>query len=252
MKLTRSLLTFDTETTGVDPCLDRIISLGVSVLHSDGTINPKNWQVLFNPGIPIPAEAIKIHGITDETVKDCKPFSAYAEVLHSKFRDKDILTYNGRRLDLPILSEELRRCGFTLDLSGVRIIDAQSIYFKREPRSLSDAVKRYCGTEHEAAHGAGADAEATLNVLLGQMTAYPDLAEMSIDELATYSRMSEFEPADIAGKLYLDNDGDVRFAFGKNKGRRVRDEIEYSRWMLDKAVGFPNDTLDVIEKEILK
>ncbi len=249
MRLDRPLLTLDVETTGIDPSLDRVIELGVSVLHPDGTVKPKGWSVRINPGIPIPAASTAIHGITDEDVKDCQPFSWFAPKLHTSMQDKDIATYNGRRLDLPIIDEEFRRCGMKLDLTGVRIIDAAGIFFKREPRDLSAAVERYCGRKLEGAHGAGQDADATLDVLLGQCAAYPDLDSMSLDDIATYSRMSENEPVDIAGRLYRCPEGHMRFSFGKNKDKKILDELGYCRWMLEKG-SFPGSTLDALREEI--
>lgn len=250
MLLTRDIVFLDTETTGVDPCVDRIVSLGISVLHPDGTVKPNGWETKFNPGIPIPPEATAVHHITDEDVKDCRPFSDYAEKLAKSFLGKDLAGYNLRRLDLPIIDEELRRCNFKLDLTGVRVIDVQSIYFKKDPRSLADAVRKYCGKEHDGAHGAGADAQASLEVWLEQLVAHQDLPN-DIDALAKYATMGDHEPADIAGRLYRDNDGDLRFAFGKNKDRKVLDEMGYCRWMLEKGT-FPGSTLDALRDELAR
>lgn len=251
MKLDRPLLIFDLETTGVDVCADRIVELGVSVLHPDGTVKPNGWSVRMNPGIPIPAAAIEVHGITDADVSGCHPFAFYAAKLHASFQGKDIATYNGRRLDLPILDEEMRRCGLKLNLDGVRLVDAAGIFFKREPRDLSAAVQRYCGRDHADAHGAGADAAATLEVLQGQLKAYPDLDTMSLDDLAAYSRLGDNEPIDLAGKLYRDPEGFARFAFGKNKDKRVIEERGYCDWIFTKG-NFPGSTLDALRVELQK
>lgn len=248
MKLDRPLLFLDTETTGPDPIVDRVVELGVSVLHPDCTVNPKSWSVRFNPGIPIPAAATEIHHITDADVANCKPFSAYAALLHQKLKGKDLAGYNLRRFDLPILDEEMRRCGLALDLTGVRVVDVQAIYFKANPRTLSDAVRQYCGRDHSDAHGAGADADATLDVWLEQLVAHGEIPN-TMDGMAEYARLSEHAPVDIAGKLYRDPDGFVRFGFGKNKDRRVIDEAGYCKWMLQKGQ-FPGSTLDAIQEEL--
>lgn len=249
MILDRPLLFLDTETTGVDPVVDRVLELGVSVLHPDGTVKPKGWSVRFNPGVPIPQAATEIHGITDADVAGCKPFSDYAAVLHEKLKGKDLAGYNLRRLDLPILDEEMRRCGLRLDLTGVRVVDVQAIYFKANPRSLADAVKQYCGRDHTDAHGAGADADATLDVWLEQLVAHGEIPN-TMDGMAEYARMGDNNPVDVAGKLYRDSEGAVRFAFGKNKDRLVVNEKGYARWMLEKGKGFPGSTLDAIREEL--
>jgi DNA polymerase-3 subunit epsilon len=249
LKIERPILFLDLESTGVDPCIDRIVELGVSILNPDGTVKPKGWSVRFNPTIPIPEASTKIHGITDAMVKDLKPFSEWAAKLHEKMKGKDLAGYNLRRLDLPLLDEEFRRCGLSLDLTGVRVIDVQAIYFKANPRGLEDAVRQYCKRDHTAvAHGAGADADATLEVWLAQLDAHPELPN-DIDAMAKYATLGEFEPVDIAGRLYRDQVGDVRFAFGKNKDRRVLDEHGYVRWMIEKG-SFPGSTLDALRDEL--
>jgi DNA polymerase III subunit epsilon len=241
----RPIVWLDFETTGVDPVKDRIVECAFVALYPDG--NRKEWFGRLNPGIPIPAEATVIHGITDADVADCPPFEAVAKKIVVGLAGKDLGGYNLRRLDLPILDEELRRRGLKLDLSGVRIIDCAGIFFKREPRALEDAVRKYCGREHTGAHGALADAQATLDVFMGQRAAYPDLAAQSLDEIATYSRLGDVEYADIAGKLYR-KDGQVYYAFGKHKDKRVLDEPGYGEWMLRSA--FAGSTCDVL-REVL-
>lgn len=248
MQLERPLLLFDIESTGVDVCLDRIVELGVTVLHPDGSVNPRGWSARFNPGIPIPAEATAVHGITDADVAALPPFSHWAPRLHQRFQGKDLATYNGNRFDIPLLDEEMRRCGLKLDLTGVRVIDAAGLFYKKEPRDLGAYIERYCKRPRVGAHGAGTDSSETLEALQAQLAEYDELAEMDLDELARYSRLNEHEPVDIAGKLYRDPEGFVCFAFGKNKDKRVADQKGYANWMFKKD--FPGSTLDALEAEL--
>ena len=248
MKIDRPILFLDLESTGVDPCVDRIVELGVSILHPDGRVSPKGWSQRFNPTIPIPAQASAIHGITDDMVKDLKPFSDWAPKIHEKMKGKDLAGYNLRRLDLPLLDEEFRRCGLSLDLTGVRVIDVQAIYFRANPRTLADAVKQYCKRDHSEAHGAGSDADATLEVWLEQLVAHPELPN-DIEAMAKYAFLGDHDPVDIAGRFYRDTAGDLRFAFGKNKDQRVSDQLGYARWMLEKGT-FPGSTLDALRAEL--
>ena len=97
------------------------------------------------------------------------------------------------------------------------------------------------------AHGAGADAEATMDVWLEQLTAHADIPG-DMDGMAKYASMSEHEPVDIAGKLYRDAEGFVCFAFGKNKDKRVSEQKGYALWCLKKD--FPGSTLDALDAEL--
>ena len=147
-----------------------------------------------------------------------------------------------------MLDEELRRCGLKLDLSDVEVIDCFGIFSKKEPRTLTDAVKKYTGQEHAGAHGAWADAVVLDSVLAGQLAMYPDLAALNLEKLAEYSRIGDVVYADLAGKLYYDADGDMCFAFGKAKDRKVRDDPGYARWMMSRD--FPGSTRDALAEEL--
>ena len=245
LKIDGPVACIDLESTGVDPVKDEIIDFAAVVLSPDGSRT--QWQCRVKPSIPIPAEATAIHGITNADVADCPPFSHFARKIWLGLKGKDIAGYNLRSLDLPLLDEEMRRCGLKLDISGVRLLDAFGIFAKKEARSLADAVKKYCGRDHAAAHGALADADATVDVLLGQIEAYPDLAEMSLDDLAKFSQMGDFEWADLARKLYRDADGDLRYGFSKVKDVKVRDDPGFGYWMLGKD--FCGSTCDALHAE---
>jgi DNA polymerase III subunit epsilon len=245
IQLTKPLAFLDIESTGVDVVKDRIIELAVVVLNPDGSRKP--WLQRFNPGIPIPAEATAVHGITDADVAGEPPFADHARRIWAALRGKDLAGYNLARFDLALLDQEFRRCGLKLDLSGVAVVDCFGIFSKKEPRKLEDAVRRYCGREHAGAHGAAADAEASLDVFLGQLEAYTDLGE-TVPAVAAYSRISERELVDLAGKLYRDSDGDLCFTFGKHREQKVRLHRNYAAWMLDQ--NFPGSTVDALRDEL--
>ena len=62
------LAAFDTETTGVDVETDRIVSAAVVVQDAPGT-RPRVTRWLVNPGVPVPAGATAVHGLTDERLQ---------------------------------------------------------------------------------------------------------------------------------------------------------------------------------------
>lgn len=247
MNFDRPVLVLDIEATGVDPQKDRIVELGICVL-SPGGLSVRSWSARFHPGMPIPPAATAVHHINDADVESCDPFEKSAAQIHRGLQGRDLAGYNLRRFDLPILDEELRRCGLKLSLEGVRVIDVAGIFFKKEPRKLEDAVRRYCGREHADAHGALPDAIATAQVLLGQLAEYPELAALPLAELADYSLIGDRQPADIAGKLYYDQEGKLCYGFGKYKGTRVEDEPGYADWILSRD--FPGSTVEVLRAEL--
>lgn len=228
MKLTRPLLFFDVESTGVDPAKDKIVTISMLKQQPDGSF--KILSAEFNPGFEMKPEVIAIHGITNEMTALWPPFSTHAKAIHEHFKGCDLCGYNLLNFDIPILWEEFYRCGIEWDLSGVHIVDAGNIFKIKEPRTLSAAMKFYCGADHQDAHSAKADVLATQLVLKGQLQRYPDLDAMDLPTLAASSKMDD--RIDLAGKLVRDKDGDAVYAFGKSKGVKVRDDLGYADWML--------------------
>lgn len=70
LAIKRPLIMLDTETTGLDPKDARIIEIGFQVWTADGL--QKEWRSLVNPGVSIPPETTKVHGITDAVVQGCR------------------------------------------------------------------------------------------------------------------------------------------------------------------------------------
>ncbi|MBL0127783.1 MAG: hypothetical protein IPP83_10055 [Flavobacteriales bacterium] len=126
------------------------------------------------------------------------------------------------RIQLPairrsLLAEEFHRVGVEWDSSHLRIVDVARIYHQMEPRNLSAALKYYCGREHEGAHDALADVEATADVLIAQLERYPDQLQGTVGFLGELSGDRKRSP-DAAGKLKYDDHGAVCLAFGKYNG----------------------------------
>jgi DNA polymerase-3 subunit epsilon len=228
MKLTRPLVFFDVETTGVDPAKDRIVTFSALKIFVDGKSHCLNAE--FNPGFAMKLEVIAIHKITNEQAALWPPFTTHAKAIWSYFQGCDLAGYNLLNFDVPILWEEFNRVGIKWDLTGVNIVDVGNIFKIKERRTLEAAVKFYCGREHSEAHGSRADAAATYAVLEGQLKRYADLSELPVSTLAQFSRMDE--RFDLAGKIVKDKDGDPCYAFGKSKGVKVRDDLSYAQWML--------------------
>ena len=255
MPFNRTIISLDIETTGLNPATDRIVEVGLVEWHPNGSTVERDW--LVHPGRPIPPEATAIHGITDAMVADASPFALLAGLIHGHLAGRDLCGFNLFSFDLPIIWDEFNRAGVTWDLAGMRIIDAGLIFKLKEPRTLQDAFRKYAnGAIGGCWHNALTDARATLAVLQGQLAAYSDLAAMSLDELATFSR-GDSQRIDFAGKLVRDKDGDACFGFGVNKGQKVRDKIGYAEWMM--RDDFPAETkhrlqeeLDRLQEEALK
>lgn len=117
LNLKRPIIFFDLETTGIDIARDRIVEISMVKVMPDGEEIVRTRRI--NPGMPIPAEATAIHGITDEDVKDCPLFPQIAKSLAQFIEGCDFGGFNSNRFDLPMLVEEFMRAGVDVDSANV-------------------------------------------------------------------------------------------------------------------------------------
>ncbi len=245
IQLPRPLAVFDIEATGVNPRTDRVVELAIIKLFPDG--RRETHVMRCNPTIPIPAEASSIHGITDADVCNEPTFCERATRIRELLDDCDLAGFNIVRYDIPLLIEEFARCGQPVDLDARHIIDAQRIFHMRERRDLTAALAFYCGKQHMGAHGAEADALATLNVLKGQLERYDDLPR-SVPELNSICNPRHPQWVDRVGKLkWLDGEAVINFGRKQNTPLRVLADTDRSflNWML--KADFPIDVREIVE-----
>jgi DNA polymerase-3 subunit epsilon len=232
LKLKRPIVFFDLETTGVDTATDRIVEISLVKIDVDGTKSVKTRRI--NPEMPIPAAATAVHGITDEDVKDEPTFRQIARSLAQYIEGCDFGGFNSNRFDLPMLVEEFMRAGVDVDFRKRKFVDVQTIFHRKEQRTLVAAYKFYCDKDLENAHSAEADTLATYEVLEAQIERYGDIGN-TIEELAAFSTHNE--TVDFAGRIALNDKGEEMFTFGKYKGRSVaeifRIEPSYYSWLIN-------------------
>lgn len=242
MKLNKPIVWFDLETSGVSTEEDRIVEIACLKINPDGTRETK--VTLINPEIDIPLGASNVHGITNETVKDSPKFKQIAISLREWFKDCDLGSYNGNNFDIPLLSAELVRAGLEPIDWNPNLLDALSLYRNLFPNTLSDVYKRLTGKELEGAHSALSDVEATFEIA---EILTKDLEQQTIEEIDLMLQADKIR-VDLAGKLYKDNEGVVRYAFGKDVNKSVKDEPGFAKWMINNS--FPQETKNKL-KQIL-
>lgn len=232
LKLKRPIIFFDLETTGVDTATDRIVEISMVKVGVDGTKTVKTRRI--NPEMHIPEVATAVHGITDEDVKNEPTFRQIAKSLAVFIEGCDFGGFNSNRFDLPMLVEEFMRAGVEVDFSRRKFVDVQTIFHRKEQRTLVAAYKFYCDKDLENAHSAEADTMATYEVLEAQIERYGDIGN-TIDELAEFS--SNGPIVDFAGRLSLNDKGEEIFTFGKYKGRKVEEVFKsdpsYYSWIMN-------------------
>ncbi len=262
LNLTKPLVIFDLETTGLSVTKDKIIQIAILKIFPDDRPNELKTKYI-NPQVPIPEEVTKITGITDDMVKDAPTFERIAKSLLDFIGpDSDLCGYNSNRFDVPMLSEHFSKLGIDLDMSNRRHIDVKRIFHKLEERKLSDAYKKYIGKDMENAHDAGADVMATYAVLEAMLDYYKgteytdkdgnvivDPLQNDVDSLSDFTK--DFDNVDFAGTMKFNKDGVPVFGFGKYQGKPVVQTLSkdksYYDWIMTKGE-FLTDTKKIIEK----
>jgi DNA polymerase-3 subunit epsilon len=245
----RPLVVFDLETTGTDRQRDRIVE--IAALRFTPPSDTATLDRRVHPGMKIPRESTAIHGIGDADVKDAAPFEAIAAEVAAFFEGADLAGYNIRAFDVPVLVREFERAKVPFPLEGRRIVDAQTIFFKKEPRDLAAAVRLFAGREHRAAHAALVDVIAAAEVLAGQLDRYPDLPR-SLDALHGFSIPAEGRFVD-PDKRFFWRDGEAVFNFGDFRGTPLaevaRTNPSYLDWMLRRD--FPEEAKRIARDALL-
>ncbi len=162
-------IVFDTETTGMDPFEgDKIVEIGALELINHLPTG-KSIQLYINPEREVPAEAIAVHGITNEFLKDKPVFSqVYTDFLDFIGNDSTLVAHNAD-FDMKFLNYELERVGHK-PIPKTRVIDSLVIARKKFPGSPAnlDALCRRFGIDNTSRtyHGALLDSELLAEVYL--------------------------------------------------------------------------------------
>ncbi|MDR0864530.1 MAG: 3'-5' exonuclease [Candidatus Symbiothrix sp.] len=231
LNLKNPIVFFDLETTGTNIVSDRIVEISYLKVFPNGDEESKTRRI--NPEMPIPPQSTEIHGISDEDVKDAPTFKAIAKSLAAQIEGCDLAGYNSNRFDIPLLAEEFLRSGVEIDMMKHKFVDVQTIFHKKEQRTLSAAYKFYCDLSLENAHTAEADTKATYEILKAQLDRYPDL-QNDMAFLAEYSAYGD--NVDFAGRIVYNDKKQEVINFGKYKGRLVvdilREDPGYYGWIM--------------------
>ncbi|MGM0767556.1 MAG: DNA polymerase III subunit epsilon [Pseudomonadota bacterium] len=163
-------IVLDTETTGIDPNEGhRIIEIGC-VEMVERQLTGRNYHVYINPEREVEAEAITVHGITNEFLADKPVFSDIADEFFEFIKGAELVIHNAA-FDIGFMDAEFARLKpvrKTADHCGV--IDSLAIARKKHPgqkNNLDALCKRYgVDNSNRELHGALLDAEILADVYL--------------------------------------------------------------------------------------
>jgi DNA polymerase-3 subunit epsilon len=159
---------FDTETTGLDNRLDRVIEIGGVELDNHFPTG-RTFHVYLNPvDRKVHPDALAIHGITDEFLKDKPTFAEVVEEMISFFGDARWVAHNAT-FDMGFINAELARLD-RAPISADLVTDTLALARRKHPmgpNSLDALCRRYgIDNTHRTKHGALLDSELLAEVYI--------------------------------------------------------------------------------------
>lgn len=163
-------IVLDTETTGIDPAEGhRIIEIGCVELI-ERQLTGRHYHVYINPEREVEAEAMRIHGISNEFLADKPVFSDVADEFFEFIKGAELVIHNAA-FDLGFMDAEFARLKSARKTAEhCSVVDSLAIARKTHPgqkNSLDALCKRYrVDNSNRELHGALLDAEILADVYL--------------------------------------------------------------------------------------
>ena len=159
---------FDTETTGLDSREDRVIEIGGVELENHFPTG-RTLHLYINPGDrKVHPDALAVHGITDEFLKDKPAFGDVVEDILSFFEGAKWIAHNAT-FDMGFINAELARLGFP-PIMPSEVVDTLALARRKHPmgpNSLDALCRRYgIDNSHRTRHGALLDSELLAEVYI--------------------------------------------------------------------------------------
>lgn len=241
-KIKKAVVVFDLETTDSDVNKAEIVQFAACRINPDGTT--KEVKFTCRPTIPIHKGATGVHGISNDDVKDCDPFSKFVKKIETLFQDADIAGFNSKRFDVKILKRQMEDNGVKGFMNDSLSYDAYVVFCSHSSRKLADALRFYTNEEIEDAHDALGDVYTTIKIMAKQLE-----REGTLEEVTTKcDKPKEEKPR---WSHIVEKDGKLIMNFGKHQGKPL-DQVprDYFTFILGKD--FPEETKKTIKAHLAK
>jgi DNA polymerase-3 subunit epsilon len=158
---------FDTETTGLESKTDRIIEIGgVELINHFPT--GRTIHLFINPeGKTVHPDALAVHGISDEFLKDKPTFKQVVDEIREFFDGARWVAHNAS-FDMGFINAEFARIGLD-PIPDDQVLDTLAVARRKHPmgpNSLDALCRRYGIDSHRTKHGALLDSELLAEVYI--------------------------------------------------------------------------------------
>ncbi|MDH5206964.1 MAG: 3'-5' exonuclease, partial [Hylemonella sp.] len=171
---------FDTETTGLQPSAgDEIIQLGAVRIVNGKLLRHESFDQLVDPGRPIPAASIPIHGITQDMVRGKRRIAEVLPAFHAFARDTVLVAHNAA-FDMRFLQLKEASVGVAFHQPVLDTLLLSALVHPAQDSHRLEAIAERFHITVLGRHTALGDALVTAEVLLRLI---PLLQAMGIDTL---------------------------------------------------------------------
>ncbi len=203
----------DTETTGLDAQTARIVQIGAIRLGAASLEAAERFEQLVDPGVPIPAGASAVHGITDEHVRQAPSFGAIAPDLEA-FIGSAVLIGHTITYDVALLQREYQLAG--RPWRPRRTLDVRELAEIAQPTLARYDLDRLCewlSIDIAGRHTAMGDAVATARLFAALVPLLRQRGIRTLAEAEAASRQMAQRRAQAAPRLMVEEEappGDAR------------------------------------------
>jgi len=229
-------IVFDTETTGFDPLTgDRLVEIGAVELINHVPTG-RTYHQYINPDRDVPEEVVKVHGLTNEFLKDYPLFEKVAQEWVDFVGDDGILVAHNATFDMKFINYELKRLGFE-EYQWDRVVDTLEIAKSKFPgqRNNLDVLCKRFGIDNSARtfHGALLDAQLLAEVYLELLGG----AEPTMDLSSSVKTKDDKSSESIEVKRVFREARKFLFSEEENLAHRefLEKNIKNPIWLLDEV-----------------
>ena len=250
---------FDLETTGVSVTQDRIIEIALNkgelIQTENGRwdfVSERQLKQICNPFTEDYVDdagnritelnpfVLELTGLQEDLIRFFSPyFKEVAKTAEAFIGDLPLVGYNIDNFDFPLLVREMERAGIKKEWKNPTL-DALTLYRKMFPSTLSAVYERLTGKTFRHAHRAMFDVNATAEIICHLFDSHLPIDDKSPDVVM---ESISGKRSDIDRKFkYDENIGDWVFMFGKHRGKAVKQNLDYLKWMMMPDTDFHEST----------
>lgn len=161
---------FDTETTGLDPAADEVVQIGAVRIVNGRIVESERFDMLVDPGIPIPPGSTRIHGITDDMVAGAPKIGEAVRAFHRFCRGAVLVAHNAP-FDVGFLRRYGKTEGLAFDHLVLDTVLLSAVLFGGSESHTLDALAERLGVDIDdgVRHTAIGDAVATAKVFVAAL-----------------------------------------------------------------------------------